>query len=50
MKNILLGIAIILFGIVMILVSSGGARDIGLVISLFGLIISIIGFFNNNSK
>ena len=50
MKIILLGIAIILFGIAMILVSSGGGTGLGLGISFFGLIISVAGFFSNDSK
>jgi hypothetical protein len=49
MKIILLGIAIILFGIAFIQVSSGTGTAIGLGISFIGLIISVIGCFKNDN-
>lgn len=41
----MLGIAIILFGIALIITSSGSANGVGLGISFIGLIVSFIGAF-----
>jgi hypothetical protein len=43
MKLLLLGIAIILFGMTLIYISSGSAGIIGFTVSCLGLIISIVG-------
>lgn len=48
MKFALLGISIILFGIAMILASSGGATAFGLRISFLGLIVSVVGCFTHS--
>ena len=45
MKLSLLGIAVILFGIALILVSSGSARLLGLLVSAVGLGISTAAVF-----
>lgn len=50
MKIINLGIAIILFGIAMILTSSGTGTTIGLGISFVGLMVSVLGCFKNDGK
>lgn len=50
MKIMLLGIAVILFGIALILCSSGGATTLGLLGALIGLIISIAGAFVGENK
>lgn len=50
MKIMLLGIAIMLFGISLILASSGEAMVFGLGISLGGLIVSVVGCIKNVSK
>ena len=46
----MLGIAIILFGISLIITSSGSATGIGLGISFLGLILSFTGAFNKEHK
>ena len=48
MKLSLLGIAVILFGIAWIQVSTGGAEAVGLGISLIGLIVTIYSFFRKD--
>ncbi len=50
MQIILLGIAIILFGIAMILTWSGTGATIGLIISFFGLMVSVSGYLDNRGK
>jgi hypothetical protein len=50
LKIILLGIAIILFGIAFEVVSSGSAGAIGLGIAFIGLIVSVIGNFKSDIK
>ena len=49
-KIILLGIAIILFGISMILTLSGTGATTGLIISFFGLMVSVVGYLDNRGK
>ena len=50
MKIMLLGIAVILFGIAWILGSTGGATAIGFYIAIFGLVLSIFGAAKRESK
>ncbi|MFU7515681.1 hypothetical protein [Clostridium sp. HCS.1] len=50
MKIILLGIATILLGISLILVSSGSASALGLIISFIGFILCVFGTFINERK
>lgn len=50
MKFALLGISIILFGIAWTLATSGSNNTVGLVISLIGLIVSVIGTFKLENK
>jgi len=45
MKKSLLGIAISLFGIALILCSSGGAEILGLGISFLGLLVSLLAAY-----
>lgn len=42
----MLGISIMLFGIALIITSSGSSTGIGLGISFLGLIVSFVGTFN----
>ena len=49
-KGSILGVSISLFGIALILTSSGGAASFGLGISFVGLVVSITACFINESK
>ncbi|MGY0695053.1 hypothetical protein ACW2QC_20225 [Virgibacillus sp. FSP13] len=50
MRLSLLGISISLFGIALILTSSGSPTVVGLVISFVGLLVSLVSCFINEAK